>query len=372
MTGAFCWRRPSSERLTGSLCDAVTGRPGSAERLRTLYRGNLFLTALDEDGTWYRHHRLFVELLRTMLASESPDLVPELHGRAADWYADQGLLELTVRHALHAGRREQACLAVARDWRLLTSVGQFETLQALLDELGTDRGALTAPLAAVEAINAGVRGAPHSLVERWLAVAERAPWEGPTPDGLEDISVPIAFSRAGYIGSDLSESLEAGRRLLGRQPNISFVDGLGRASVGMCLILSGDPQGALEVLERVDEHPGAPIIGLYGRAARALALAMAGDAAGGEAAAVLADARVLDLGLTNSMGSSVVALARGVAVARQGRPDEAQPYLEAVLEYWGAPEGTLPRAYTLLCLAPVVAANGDLERARQLAREARR
>ena len=82
-------------RLTGSLCDAVTGRPGSAARLRALYRGNLFLTALDDDGTWYRHHRLFAELLRTILASESPELVAELHGRAADWYAEHGPLELT-------------------------------------------------------------------------------------------------------------------------------------------------------------------------------------------------------------------------------------------------------------------------------------
>jgi LuxR family maltose regulon positive regulatory protein len=66
-----------------------------------------------------------------------------------------------------------------------------------------------------------------------------------------------------------------------------------------------------------------------------------------------------------------VALAHGVAIARQGRLEEAEPHLEMALKYWGIPADTLPRAHTLLCLAPVVAANGDLERARRLTLEAR-
>ncbi len=60
------------ERLTGPLCDAVIDADDSADRLRQLYRDNLFLTALDDDGVWYRYHRLFAELLRSILASETP------------------------------------------------------------------------------------------------------------------------------------------------------------------------------------------------------------------------------------------------------------------------------------------------------------
>ena len=66
------------------------------------------MAALDDEGTWYRYHRLFAEVLRSILANESPELVPELHRRAADWFAGQGGLESTVRHALLAGDRERA------------------------------------------------------------------------------------------------------------------------------------------------------------------------------------------------------------------------------------------------------------------------
>ena len=359
------------ERLTGSLCDAVTGRSDSAARLSELYRSNLFLTALDDDGTWFRHHRLFGQLLNALLANESPDLIPELHGRAADWHAEHGPLELLVRHALLAGRRDQASLAVARDWRKLTSAGHYDTLQALLDALGPDRGRFTAPLAAIEAINAGLRGSAHELIERWLAIAEHAPWDGPTPDGLEDISISIAVARASFIGKDLSTSIESSRRLIGRQPEAPYVDGMGRASLGMGLVLMGDPAGALEALEGFGDYPEAPLVDLYGLAARALALTMSGDASAGETVAALAHLRAHASGLARSLVGGVVALASGVAIAHQGRVQEAQPFLEEALRYWGVPVDALPRAYVLLSMAPVVADNGDLERARQLAREAR-
>ena len=43
-----CCRRPSSTRLTGPLCDAVTGQAGGAARLVALERANLFLVPLDD------------------------------------------------------------------------------------------------------------------------------------------------------------------------------------------------------------------------------------------------------------------------------------------------------------------------------------
>ena len=71
--------------------------------LDELHRDNLFLTALDDDGTWYRYHRLFAGVLRSILGRESPELIPELHQLAADWYAEQG--DLGVDGASRAPRR---------------------------------------------------------------------------------------------------------------------------------------------------------------------------------------------------------------------------------------------------------------------------
>ena len=69
------------DRLTGPLCDAVTGQEGGKAMLDALDRGNLFLVALDDQRQWYRYHRLFADVLQTHLADEQPDAIPALHRR---------------------------------------------------------------------------------------------------------------------------------------------------------------------------------------------------------------------------------------------------------------------------------------------------
>ncbi|WP_404191277.1 LuxR C-terminal-related transcriptional regulator [Streptomyces tauricus] len=54
---------------------------------------------------WYRCHRMFGDVLRVRLRHEAPDLVPDLHGRAAEWLGEHGLLAEAVRHALAADDR---------------------------------------------------------------------------------------------------------------------------------------------------------------------------------------------------------------------------------------------------------------------------
>src|SRR5581483_10377471 len=52
------------ERLTGSLCNAITGRNDGDALLEQLERANLFLLPLDESGQWYRYHALFAEAMQ--------------------------------------------------------------------------------------------------------------------------------------------------------------------------------------------------------------------------------------------------------------------------------------------------------------------
>ncbi|HSJ59034.1 MAG TPA: hypothetical protein VLC95_17735, partial [Anaerolineae bacterium] len=96
------------DRLCGDLCDAVTGRDDSHRLLEHLFRANLFLIPLDDDGQWYRYHHLFADLLcdrrNALLASEAADL----HGRASRWYtAASGKVGTfateAIEHALAAG-----------------------------------------------------------------------------------------------------------------------------------------------------------------------------------------------------------------------------------------------------------------------------
>lgn len=90
------------DRLTGSLCDALTGRSNGDRVLEALERANLFLVPLDDDRRWYRYHHLFAEVLRANLLADHADLVPVLHHRASLWFERHDLGDEAVRHALDA------------------------------------------------------------------------------------------------------------------------------------------------------------------------------------------------------------------------------------------------------------------------------
>src|SRR5690349_9743792 len=91
------------DRLSGELCDAVTGRTGSQAMLERVERAGLFLVPLDEGRGWWRYHHLFADLLRTRLQRDQPGRVRELHPAAAAWSAEHDLADEAVQHALAAG-----------------------------------------------------------------------------------------------------------------------------------------------------------------------------------------------------------------------------------------------------------------------------
>ena len=80
------------ERMTGTLCDALTEQNDGQAVLEALVRANLFVTALDEERNWYRYHHLFADVLRNRLQQAgretgAPPQIHELHQRAATWFA---------------------------------------------------------------------------------------------------------------------------------------------------------------------------------------------------------------------------------------------------------------------------------------------
>ena len=96
------------DRLSGPLCDAVTGQGGGKAMLEALERGNLFLVPLDDRRRWYRYHHLFAEVLQARLLDEQHHHVPDLHRRASAWYEQNGEQSEAIRHALAAEDFERA------------------------------------------------------------------------------------------------------------------------------------------------------------------------------------------------------------------------------------------------------------------------
>src|SRR6266705_2056549 len=100
---AFLLETSVLERLSGELCDAVTGRAGGQAMLADIERAGLFVVPLDEVRGWWRYHHLFADLLRARLQAERPGRGVALHAAAAAWHEEHGLADDALRHAAPAG-----------------------------------------------------------------------------------------------------------------------------------------------------------------------------------------------------------------------------------------------------------------------------
>src|SRR5215203_7195756 len=90
------------DRLSSSLCEAVTGRGDAQTTLAKLERANLLLVPLDDQRRWYRYHHLFSDFLRERLRRESPEMVSDLHLRASGWHERNGTAGEAIGHSLAA------------------------------------------------------------------------------------------------------------------------------------------------------------------------------------------------------------------------------------------------------------------------------
>ena len=179
------------ERLSGELCDAVTGRTDSQAMLEAIERANLFLVPLDEVRGWWRYHHLFADLLRARLHQQQPDRVPALHRAAASWHEQHGLADYAVRHAVAAGEMGWAARLIEQQFDAIFLLGESATIQRWLAALPAELDPIRARLCLARAWMALVGGAVEA-VETPLDAADRA-FED-TPDEPFEPSVGRAAS----------------------------------------------------------------------------------------------------------------------------------------------------------------------------------
>lgn len=126
------------DRLTASLCDAVTDRSDGRAMLDTLDRDNLFLVGLDDQRRWFRYHHLFADVLTAHLLDEQAGAVADLHRRASRWYSVAQDVVPAVRHALAAGEVATAGDLVERAIPDLARTRQEAVIRRWIDELPRD------------------------------------------------------------------------------------------------------------------------------------------------------------------------------------------------------------------------------------------
>ena len=119
-------------RLNGELADVLAGRSGSERMLLELEDANAFVVSLDAQRTWFRYHQLLADFLRLELRRTHADEVPDLHRRAARWFANHGDVVEAVRHTLAAGDWPDAAQLLADYLFSLTLDGQEGAIAVLL------------------------------------------------------------------------------------------------------------------------------------------------------------------------------------------------------------------------------------------------
>ncbi len=174
---AFLLQTSVLGRLSGPLCDAVTGHEGGQAMLAALDRGNLFLVPLDDRRQWYRYHQLFADVLQARLLDEQPAQVPGLHQRASTWYQHHGQPAPAISHALAAGDYQQAADLVERAIPAMRKTRQDATMHSWLKAL-PDEVIRVRPMLSFAVAGGLLTGGEPEEVEdrlrdagRWLGVA---------------------------------------------------------------------------------------------------------------------------------------------------------------------------------------------------------
>ena len=123
-------------RLTASLCDAITGRIDSERMLEQLEHANLFLIPLDETGQWYRYHALFAEAMQHEARRRlGEDYLRSLYEKASRWYEEHGLLAEAVEVALNARDFAHAADLIERIVGTQNNINELHTLLRWVEQL---------------------------------------------------------------------------------------------------------------------------------------------------------------------------------------------------------------------------------------------
>jgi LuxR family transcriptional regulator, maltose regulon positive regulatory protein len=324
------------ERLSGELCDAVTGRAGSQAMLEQVERSGLFLVPLDEVRGWWRYHQLFADLLRAHLQQQQPGRIPALHRAAAAWHDEHDLADDAVRHALAAQDAAWAARLIERYADALIFRSEGATLQRWLAALRPEQVGSRPRLCLVQAFHA-LAGSDVAGAGPLLDAAERA-----FADAAGEPFEP-SVGKAASLFVNVPAAIALGRAVLAQFRG----DADGTAAFTLqALAKIGEGEWLLESLTRGFLARAEWLRGRLTEAERAFAASITGWRAAGERYLAATGCELL-----------------GLVQRAQGRLDAALGTYEQALEITAPPgQPALPRAGAAhVGLAEVAYQRGELE-----------
>jgi LuxR family transcriptional regulator, maltose regulon positive regulatory protein len=246
---SFLTRTSVLDRMCGPLCDAILGEKGSGRALEQMESRNLLVIPLDRRREWYRYHHLLRELLRAELQRREPELVADLHFRAAAWFEANAMPEAAIEHAQAAGDYDRVARLILELQQPVWASGRVETVLRWMEWLEDVTAAEHfGAIATHGSLIFALLGRP-SEAERWAAAVERASPAGILPDG-STMEGTLAYLRAILCRNGIDEM---------RRDAQTARDGLSPSSPyrvtmlyteGISHLLQGDPGRAGPILAR--------------------------------------------------------------------------------------------------------------------------
>jgi LuxR family maltose regulon positive regulatory protein len=308
-TRSFLLQTSILDRMSGPLCDAVTGMDDSQAILETLEASNLFIVPLDNERRWYRYHHLFADLLQSRLRRFHPDRLTTLHVRAAEWFEENSLVAEAVDHAL-AGR-------------------DYGRAASLIEQAATatmNHGRVTTILRWLQAL-------PESILDARPRLGLYRAW---------------AFSMAGQPRAAERMLLDARSALAGLPPspeNLALRGELGAILAGVITSRNDPPRIIREAEEALTYLPEEKLLS-RARASIALGIAYAYSDELDKATETFQQTRDMALGAKNPfLVATAIELLSGIQSYHQGRLRAAAQNLTQILELGRATDGTL-QAFT--------------------------
>ncbi len=247
---AFLLSTAVVNQLTGSLCDALTGRSDGQETLEALERANLFIVPLDDERRWYRYHHLFAELLRQRLQQSSEAYnVAALHSRASHWYEENGLEMEAFHHAAAAHDVDRALRLIEGGGLPLYFRGEVTPVQQWLDALPEAEFEARPSLWVTYASVLTLTGRLHDNTEETLQMAETALQNAAPDDKTNDLLGQIAAMRAmlGVTTNDIETIItQSGRALELLRPDNTPMRTTTTWTLGYAYQVRGDRAAALQ------------------------------------------------------------------------------------------------------------------------------
>ena len=189
----FLRRASILKKLSGPLCDAVTGLTGTEAKLSQLSESNMLVVRLDREAQWFRLHHLFAEALQAELVRREPQLVKPLHARASRWLEENGDVECAIAHAIRAGEVDRSARLIWSQVPDYLASGRVATLEQWLDAFTSRQVAAHAKLSLTAAWCALERGRP---ADHWLSATQRGLYEAGRAHESDSVAAATALTHA--------------------------------------------------------------------------------------------------------------------------------------------------------------------------------